>query len=112
MTVLMLDDYWGPIMKLTILFLSIVYLSSGNAQTIDSAAVTIVTKVPFNGMNYFITIVPIDSSSVAKMPTYDPTPKRKKTFVWNDSLQFMLPDSVLNLLPKREDFMRPWKPKR
>jgi len=63
-------------------------------------------------MNYCITIVPIDSASPDNMPMYDPNTQRKKTLVWNDSLQFMLPDSILNLLPKKYDFMRPKRPNR
>ena len=87
-----------PFLVLLLTQFNVVNAQPSNPRTIDSAAVTIVTKVPFNGMNYFITIVPIDSANIANMPTYDPTPKRKKTLVWNDSLQFMVPGFYLESL--------------
>jgi len=104
-------------MRLIILACSVILVAvATNAQTvapriIDSSAVRIITKVPFNGMNYFITIVPVDSTNIDNMPILDPSQKFSQFYVWRDSLQRMLPDSILKLLPQKRDFLTPRKPR-
>jgi hypothetical protein len=62
----------------------------------------IITTTPFQGKNYFIMIVPIDSGNVYKMPIYNPN--RPRPMLWKDSLQRLLPDTVLRFLPNGPDF--------
>jgi len=62
------------------------------------SSLTIVTKVPFNGRNYFIRIVPVDSSFHDPMPMFNP--ERGRMIFWRDSLERLLPDSLLRLLPR------------
>ena len=69
-----------------------------------SPITVILTNHPFNGVNYFIKIVPIDMSIVDPMPIYNP--KGSRAIIWRDSLQRLLPDSLLKYLPKREDLDR------
>ena len=64
----------------------------------SDSSLAIVTKVPFNGRNYFIRIVPVDSSFHDPMPIFNP--ERGRTVFWMDSLQRLLPDSLLRLLPR------------
>lgn len=71
----------------------------------SSSPVTfIITKVPFNGANYFIKIVPVDPTLIELMPIYNPEGAR--SIIWRDSLQRLFPDSLLRYLPKREDSNR------
>ena len=63
---------------------------------------TIITKIPFEGTNYFIKIVPLDSSNIDHMPMYDP--ERGGVIFWKDSLRRLLPDTVLRLVPKGRHF--------
>ena len=60
---------------------------------------TIVTKIPFNGVNYYIQISPIDVQD--PMPVYNPHPENE--IVWNDSLQHLFPDSILKQLPEQKN---------
>lgn len=64
-----------------------------------SQATTIITKVPFRGTNYFIKIVPIDTTMIDKMPTYNA--ERGQRLIWRDSLQHLFRDSVLKYVPER-----------
>ena len=71
----------------------------------SSSPVTfIITKIPFNGANYFIKIVPLDPALIELMPIYNPEGGR--SIIWKDSLQRLLPDSLLKYLPKRQDLNR------
>ncbi len=76
-------------------------LISTHADSIPNAT-RIITTVPFQGKNYFIMILPIDSSNVYKMPIYNPN--RPRPIFWKDSLQRMLPDTLLRFLPKGPNF--------
>ena len=67
-------------------------------QTADTS-LTIITKVPFNGRYYFIRIVPVDSGNPDNMPIVGPG-NRNRNYIWDDSLQGLLPDSVLKYLEK------------
>jgi hypothetical protein len=95
-------------MRLLILFFVIVLVSPGNGQSmvpsiIDSSAVTIVTKVPLNGTNYFITIVPVDSTNIDNMPIVGPNHRVDHVYPLIDSIKLnMLPDSILKLLPPNQ----------
>ena len=62
------------------------------------SSVKIITKVPFNGRYYFIRIVPVDSSFHDPMPMYNP--RHQPMLFWRDSLQHLMPDSLLRLLPR------------
>ena len=73
----------------------------------DSSSVRVVTRVPFQGIDYFIAIVPIDSSGSHRMPIYDPHHGAQRTPARLDSLRLIPADSILKLLPRREDFLRP-----
>ena len=72
--------------------------------TTPSDSLKIVTKVPFRGMNYFITIVPVDSTNIDKMPMYDP--QSRGTVIWKDSVQRLFPDSILHFLPQRGNIFK------
>ena len=63
------------------------------------SSITIITKVPFEGVNYFIKIVPMDPDQEMPMPMYNP--ERDRTFFWHDSLQRLFPDSLLKQFPRR-----------
>ena len=65
----------------------------------SSNTVTIITKVPFDGVNYFIKIVPVDTTVPDRMPIYNPECGR--VLVWRDSLQRLFADSLLKYLQKR-----------
>jgi hypothetical protein len=99
------------------LLLSVLVLASSSAVAQDksrptvapppdssSRAVTIITKVPFDGVNYFIKIVPLDTTVRDRMPIYNPVARR--TLIWTDSLQHLLPDSLLKYLQRRGDLFR------
>lgn len=60
---------------------------------------TIVTKVPFNGVYYYLKISPIDVHD--HIPVYNP--QTENEIVWNDSLQRLLPDSILKQLPEQKN---------
>lgn len=70
----------------------------------QDSSMTIVTKVPFEGRNYFITIVPIDTTNFDNMPIVGGTPRPTTTIIWRDSIQRLLPDSVVRKLRKWELF--------
>ena len=78
----------------------------------DSSTVRITTKVPFQGKDYFIVIVPMDSSIADRMPVYNPYHAPQRPSSWQDSLRLVPADSILKLLPTREDFLRPRRPVR
>jgi hypothetical protein len=61
---------------------------------------SIITKVPFEGRYYFITIVPTDTTFTDHMPIYGGR-RSRPVIIWRDSLQRMFPDSILNMLRKR-----------
>ena len=62
----------------------------------DTASINIITKVPYNGQYYFIQITPITKENINHMPmTGDRTSLKNNTVFWNDSLNHMFPDSVL-----------------
>jgi len=65
----------------------------------DTSSLNIITKVPFNGQYYFIKITPIEKGNRDHMPMIGgkSTPSQKTLF-WNDSLQHILPDSILQML--------------
>ena len=84
--------------------------TSGSVMRGDSSSVRVVTRVPFKGMDYFIAIVPIDSSVSERMPIYNPHHCSRRSPAPVDSLRLVPADSILKLLPKREDFLRPRKP--
>jgi len=65
----------------------------------NNPALDIVTKVPFNGQYYFIRIAPVDSGNPDNMPIATPG-QRSRPFIWYDSLQRLLPDSILKQLEK------------
>ncbi len=69
----------------------------------STATPRIVTKVPFNGGFYSIMIVPVDTSNIDNMPIFTPYPQfgypGKIVRLRRDSLQHLLPDSVLKLSP-------------
>lgn len=67
----------------------------------SSPVTVILTNVPFNGVNYFIKIVPIDTPFVDRMPMVNP--RRDRSIIWRDSLQRLLPDTLLKFLPKKEN---------
>jgi len=73
-----------------------------NAMTEHSTS--IITTVPFNGIKYFIKIVPIDTSLSDNMPICNPDAGR--VLSWKRPLRQLLPDTVLQYLPKREDLFR------
>ena len=66
---------------------------------------TIITSVPFNGVRYFIKIAPLPAGNIDHMPISNPEAGR--TILWGDSLNRLLPDTVLRLLvPKPGDILR------
>ena len=72
---------------------------SGQEKHKDTLALNIVTKVPFNGKFYFIKITPMESGNRDNMPMFGSQPKaHQKIIYWNDSLQHILPDSILHML--------------
>jgi hypothetical protein len=98
-------------------FLVTLGVFSANAQegvpTIpDSAIFTIITKVPFNGRDYFIAIAPLDSTNIDNMPIVSPYVIRRKGARLIDSLEGMIQDSLIQRFPQREDFLKPQKPDR
>jgi hypothetical protein len=96
-------------LAILVILLVLFSVSDGSAQERSSrslrlqrppsdSSLTIVTKVPFNGRYYFIRIVPVDSSFHDPMPMYNS--RHQPMFLWRDSLQHLLPDSLLKLLPR------------
>ena len=65
---------------------------------------TIITSVPFNGVRYFIKIAPLTTRNIDHMPISNP--EAGPPIIWRDSLSRLLPDTVLRLLPKRQDLLK------
>jgi hypothetical protein len=61
--------------------------------------ISIVTKVPFAGRNFSIVITPLDPARAANIPMQS-HPIDRGYLVWRDSIQYLLPDTVLNILRK------------
>ncbi|MDH3252665.1 MAG: hypothetical protein OEM41_07720 [Ignavibacteria bacterium] len=104
-------------MPKTLAFLVVIGSVVTGAQTtipfaIDSSAVMVTTRVPFNGMDYFIAIVPLDSANIDNMPFVVPGRSRDQFHPWIDSLEQIIHDSLLRRSPQREDFPKPRQPKR
>ena len=93
-----------PILLLTLFLTVTTFAQETRERAIkpDTSAgdFTIVTKVPFDGRNYFIKIVPVDTGNVDRMPIY--SGRWDRPLIWNDSLQHLLPDSILNILRERQ----------
>ncbi len=71
-------------------------------KQIDTSSLNIITKVPFNGQYYFIKITPIEKGNPDHMPIIgNKLGSNQKTIFWNDSLQRILPDSILHILKER-----------
>jgi hypothetical protein len=83
---------------LVTLIIGISFCIGGEKQK-DTSSLNIITKVPFNGQYYFIKITPIEKGNRDHMPMVGgkSTPSQKTLF-WNDSLQRILPDSILQML--------------
>ncbi|MCX6120973.1 MAG: hypothetical protein NTX44_05095 [Ignavibacteriales bacterium] len=74
-------------------------LCTGEEKQKDTSSLNIITKVPFNGQYYFIQITPIEKGNRDHMPMVGgKSIPNQKTLFWNDSLQHILPDSILHML--------------
>jgi hypothetical protein len=82
------------------------------APSTKDSSTSIITKIPFEGRYYFITIVPADSAFTDHMPIYSGRPSQG-VLVWRDSLQRIFRDSILNMLHKRynDSGHSPFEPK-
>ena len=73
---------------------------SGKQRGLRPWTTSIITSVPFNGMRYFIKIVPLGTTNIDNMPI---VPRESDhLMIWKDSLRYLLPDSILKQLPRRE----------
>lgn len=96
--------------SLVALGLLLLCASAGNAQGPGrraprtqprrDSAFTIITKVPFRGQYYYIKIIPLDTGNRDHMPILNPN--RRNTLLWRDSLQHLLPDSILQYLERQK----------
>lgn len=105
--------------KLTPFALLLVMVFPGESQQadapemiIDSSTVGIITRVPFNGTDYFIAIAPLDSTNIDNMPIVSPFPMRRRGVLLIDSLARMFQDSLIRKSPRQEDFSKPQQPGR
>ncbi|MBN1396561.1 MAG: hypothetical protein JXA06_00875 [Bacteroidetes bacterium] len=90
-------------MKYSIFILVLVFIvlscCVGQKKQQDTSSLNIITGVPFNGQYYFIKITPIETGNRDHMPIVgNKSQPNQRTIFWNDSLQRILPDSILHML--------------
>jgi hypothetical protein len=86
----------GYILAILLLGVSVCF---GQTKQDDSTSLNIITKVTFHGQYYFIRITPIDKGNRDHMPMFgNKSMPKQNTIFWKDSLQHMLPDSIIHRL--------------
>lgn len=91
---------------LLILGWTVTHIAPKARPILRNSVTSIITKIPFDGLNYFITIVPVDTAISNHMPVYGGA-HPQLMMIRRDSLRRLPPDTILvwsdssrHLLPK------------
>jgi hypothetical protein len=110
---------------LLILSWTIAHMAPKAHPILRDSVPSIITKAPFDGRKYLITIVPVDTTISNHMPVYGGAHPRlmmirrdslrhlppDTILVWSDSSPHLLPNTILEMLQRGQLDLQQWIPK-